>query len=80
MLFSYFGVFQSPTPRDLKPENCMLATSGYIKLVDLGLAKRLKVPSTGPKIPCRFCHNNHMMKPGASQTISGVALFTPFLI
>ncbi len=27
--------------RDLKPENMMVATNGYLKLVDFGFAKRL---------------------------------------
>ena len=29
-----------------KSENCLLASNGYLRLVDLGLAKRLKVPAS----------------------------------
>lgn len=29
--------------RDLKPENIMMCTDGYLKLVDMGTAKKLKI-------------------------------------
>jgi serine/threonine protein kinase len=29
--------------RDLKPENLMMATNGYLTLVDMGTAKKLKI-------------------------------------
>lgn len=29
--------------RDLKPENLMMCTNGYLKLVDMGTAKKLKI-------------------------------------
>lgn len=29
--------------RDLKPENLMMCNNGYLKLVDFGAAKKLKV-------------------------------------
>jgi serine/threonine protein kinase len=29
--------------RDLKPENVMMCSSGYVTLVDMGTAKRLKI-------------------------------------
>jgi serine/threonine protein kinase len=29
--------------RDLKPENLMMSTDGYLVLVDMGTAKRLKI-------------------------------------
>ena len=29
--------------RDLKPENIMMHTDGYLKLVDMGTAKKLKI-------------------------------------
>jgi serine/threonine protein kinase len=29
--------------RDLKPENLMMCTDGYLKLVDMGTAKKLKI-------------------------------------
>jgi cGMP-dependent protein kinase len=32
--------------RDLKPENVMVESTGYLKLIDMGTAKRLK-PSNG---------------------------------
>ena len=29
--------------RDIKPENCLISHTGYLKLVDMGLAKKMKV-------------------------------------
>ena len=29
--------------RDIKPENCLISHTGYLKLVDMGLAKKIKV-------------------------------------
>ena len=29
--------------RDIKPENCLISSNGYLKLADMGLAKRIKV-------------------------------------
>ena len=29
--------------RDIKPENCLIHSNGYLKLADMGLAKRIKV-------------------------------------
>jgi len=32
--------------RDIKPENCLISHTGYLKLVDMGLAKKIKASST----------------------------------
>jgi cGMP-dependent protein kinase len=31
------------TYRDVKPENCLISDKGYLKLADMGLAKKIKV-------------------------------------
>ena len=37
--------------RDLKPENCLLHSSGTLKLADFGLARRLEVGHPQPRHP-----------------------------
>jgi serine/threonine protein kinase len=32
--------------RDIKPENCLISHTGYLKLADMGLAKKMKVLHT----------------------------------
>ena len=34
------------TYRDVKPENCLISDKGYLKLADMGLAKKIKVHLT----------------------------------